>query len=65
MGVLETVPLDEETGLYLKPFYQECLERDLLKDEKLDPAFVKEFGMRIADAFEKASLMISAKAAHA
>ena len=43
MGVLETVLLDEETGLYLKPFYRECVERDLLRDEKLDPAFVKDF----------------------
>jgi hypothetical protein len=65
MGVLETVLLSEEAGVYLKPFYQECIERDLLKDEKLDPVFVKNFGMRIAGAFEKAALMLTAKGSHA
>lgn len=65
MGVLETVPLDEATGQYLKPFYEECLERELLRDERLDPAFVKEFGLRIANAFEKAASMISDNPFHA
>jgi hypothetical protein len=65
MGVLETVSLSEETGAYLKPFYEECIESSLLKDERLDPAFVKSFGLHIADAFEKAASMMTAKPPHA
>lgn len=59
MGVLETFPLGPEAGSYLKPYYSECRKTELLRDDRLTPDYVKTFGVRLAEAFEKAAEMIA------
>ncbi len=65
MGVLETVPMDDETGSFLKPIYKECIATNLLKNENLNPEFIKRFSTRIADAFGEAASRLNAKVFHA
>jgi hypothetical protein len=66
MGVLETVDLSEEAGLFLQPLYTECTLKKLLREETLTPSHVRDFALRIAQALESAALMIlAAKPSHA
>lgn len=65
MGVLETVPIDDQTAAYLKPCYKLCVEKELLREERLAPEFVREFSDRMAEAFERAAQMLLKGPAHA
>jgi hypothetical protein len=60
MGVLETVDLSEEAGLFLQPLYRECTMKNLMREETLTPSYVHNFALRIAQSLENAALMISA-----
>jgi hypothetical protein len=65
MGVLETCDLGEATAAYLKPYYYECRERDLLLQEPLVPLAVEKFSTRLAEAFEQAAHQLSKGSNHA
>jgi len=65
MGVLETCDMGEDAGIYLKPYYEECRERELFLEDRLRTEEIEKFSTRLAEAFEEASVRIAKGQHHA
>jgi hypothetical protein len=55
MGILETVPFNEQVAAMLQPYYRKCIEKDLLRESRMSPKAVESFSREVAEAFERAS----------
>jgi hypothetical protein len=65
LGIMETLPLTEESGLLLQPLYRSCATQTLTAESALIPERVLEVGQRLADAFLAAAERLSRSVPHA
>ena len=59
MGILETLPLEDEVALTLQPIYKQCIHDELVREDRMSPDHVKEFCTKLAEEFERVATKIS------
>jgi len=57
MGLLETLPLDEQTVASLKPVYDEFSRKSL--EAQQSPSAIQTFAAQMAEVFEQTSMRMS------
>ena len=59
-GVMETLPLSEETALLFHSLYRQCASDRLVAEAYLAPEIVEKLGTELAEAFQRVAEKLQA-----